>query len=144
MTLKLPQTLSVEDYLSFEQQSDKRYEYAYGYIYAMAGSTVEHNEIITNIQNRLLSSARQQNCALYSENVKLQAADEVFYYPDLMLLCSKAVKGTYIVQHPCVIIEVLSENSLRKDRLEKLLIYRTIANLKLYLLVDSRQEAVIG
>jgi Uma2 family endonuclease len=41
--------VSIEDYLAGEEASETRHEYVNGTVYAMAGASREHNEIIGNL-----------------------------------------------------------------------------------------------
>jgi len=50
--------LSVADYLAGELKSEMRHEYLGGLVYAMAGSSAEHNLIIGNLLAALRSALR--------------------------------------------------------------------------------------
>ena len=41
--------LSVEDYLAGERESEQRYEYVEGKVYARAGASTNHNRISGNL-----------------------------------------------------------------------------------------------
>ena len=63
-------------------------------------------------------------------------SDTRFYYPDLQVTC-KEETATYYNTSPCLIIEVLSEATARKDRTEKLMGYRLIPALQEYVLCSQ-------
>ena len=46
---KLKHKLSITEYLKGEESSEIRHEYIYGEVYLMAGASVSHNRIVTNI-----------------------------------------------------------------------------------------------
>ncbi len=136
-------TLTVADYLSGERDSDVRHEYLYGEIYALAGATAFHNLITTNIVRALGNAAAEGRCRIYSSDMKMRVADEIFYYPDVMVVC-EPLADTYFETATCVVVEVLSQSTARRDRFEKRLAYQEVESLQLYLLVDSRKRAVRG
>ena len=45
----LPPPLSVEEYLELEENSTVKHEYLDGYVYALAGGTVDHGAIVVNV-----------------------------------------------------------------------------------------------
>ena len=135
--------LSVADYLKGERDSDVRHEYLYGEVYAMAGASVFHNLITTNLVQTFANAAQQSPCRVYSSDMKIRVADEIFYYPDVLLVCEEPADD-YFETAPCVVVEVMSKSTARKDRFEKRLAYQEIERLQLYLLIDSRKQAVRG
>ncbi len=79
--------LTVEEYLEFEGGSVLRHEYVGGAIYALAGSTGRHDIIATNILTLLWNAARGGPCRVHTSDRRLRAAADVFYYPDVMVVC---------------------------------------------------------
>jgi Uma2 family endonuclease len=133
--------ISVEEYLEAENDGEFRHEYVYGEIYAMAGASVNHNLITGNVFALLKPSAKKSNCRVYVSDMKVRVEEEIFYYPDVVVACQK-IQDSYYENNPCVIVEVISKSTSRKDVLEKRLAYLKIDSLQLYLLVDSRKRWV--
>jgi Uma2 family endonuclease len=46
---------TVAEYLAFERSADERHEYLDGYLYAMAGESLNHNLICTNLVMALVA-----------------------------------------------------------------------------------------
>jgi Uma2 family endonuclease len=115
--------LSLEDYLDFEEQSATRHEFVAGQIHALAGASRRHNRIAGNIFARLLAAARGTPCRVYMSDVKLKVADDVVYYPDVMVACGPPGEHPHLETEPCVVVEVLSPGTEQIDRREKLLAY---------------------
>ncbi|MGL4609098.1 MAG: Uma2 family endonuclease [Trueperaceae bacterium] len=132
-------TITVEEYLETEQDADVRHEYIYGEIYAMAGADVNHNIIAANISRHLGNAADKTDCRVYQSDMKVRVEEEVFYYPDVIVACQDIIDN-YYENNPCVIVEILSKSTLRKDAMEKRLAYLALESLQLYLLVDSRKR----
>lgn len=76
---------TVEEYFALEETSEIRHEYFDGEIFAMAGTTLNHNRIAQNVGFSLRKS-KKTHCDVFIENVKLDAIKDFYYaYPDVML-----------------------------------------------------------
>jgi Uma2 family endonuclease len=133
--------ISVEEYLEAENDGEHRHEYVYGEIYAMAGASVPHGLITGNIFRMLGNAADETECRVFASDMKVRIDEEIFYYPDVLVACQD-ITDDYYENNPCVIVEVISKSTARKDTLEKRLAYAGISSLQLYLLVDSRKRWV--
>jgi len=137
-------TLSVEEYLALERATGLKHEYVLGQVYALAGATEDHNRIALNIAAALLPAARARGCRVVGSDQKLQPGNDLYYYPDVQVLCDPADDDRLVKRRPCVIVEVSSEGTEATDRREKLLVYRGIASLQLYLIVvQDRREVTV-
>jgi Uma2 family endonuclease len=138
-------SISVEDYLAGELKSAIRHEYMGGVVYAMAGTSSEHNIICQNLLIALRSHLRGKPCQVFMENLKLRlrtAQEDVFYYPDLIVTCDPRDTERYFKTFPRVLIEVLSPDTERIDRREKFFSYTQIESLEEYILVAQDQTEV--
>lgn len=74
----------------------------------------------------------------------LRASEEVFYYPDVMVVCrdDEAGEDALYQDSPCLVVEVTSPSTEATDRREKMLIYRNISSLKAYLIVHQQAMRV--
>ena len=142
MRARLITEITVDEYLEAEQESEVRHEYVYGEVFALAGGSVTHNVICANVVH-LLVSAAGRDCRVYGSDMKLRADEKLFYYPDAMVVCEPPADDFYETS-PCVIVEVISPSTARKDRLEKRFAYLALERPQLYLLVDSRKREVTG
>jgi Uma2 family endonuclease len=61
--------------------------------------------------------------------------EAIFYYPDVMVVCDPRDTERYYKRFPRVLIEVLSPETDRTDRREKLVPYTQIETLEQYVLV---------
>ena len=129
--------LSVADYLRMEETAEVRHEYLGGEIHALAGASKRHNRITLNIGRLLDEASRGGSCRVYVSVVKVRAAEEVFYYPDVVVACGEARSSPFVESEPCLLVEVTSPSTEVIDRREKLLVYRRIASLRAYLIVDQ-------
>jgi len=125
------------EYLEMEEKSEIRHEYYDGEIFAMAGTTMNHNDIVDNVRTLLKGFFRPKGCRVFAENVKVEAIKNFYYpYPDVMVTCApEDISGTYIVKHPSILVEVLSKSPATYDRDFKLRRYKNIPSLNYYMLV---------
>ena len=140
-----PQLLSVEEYIEGEQHSEVRHEFIGGLVYAMAGASDEHNAICLNLASALLAHLRGKSCRVFMVDSKVRLladADDIFYYPDLMVACDPRDKDRFFKRFPRVLVEVLSESTERIDRREKFLSYTQIETLEEYILVAQDKMEV--
>jgi len=134
--------LTVEDYLKLEESATVRHEYVAGEIHAMVGATKRHNSIIGNISGRLWNAARGGDCRVYTESVKARVAEDVIYYPDVMVACGQEPEDPYMESDPCLIVEVISPRTEATDRREKLAAYTRMPNLEAYLIIAQDRKWV--
>ncbi|MEO6684727.1 MAG: Uma2 family endonuclease [Dyadobacter sp.] len=133
----LEKKFSVAEFLKMEEKSEIRHEYYDGEVFAMAGTTMNHNRIVSRIRGFLETIFLPKGCDVFAENIKVEAIENFYYpYPDVIVTCApEDINGTYIVKHPSVLVEVLSKSSANYDRGFKLKKYQDIASLQYYMLV---------
>lgn len=136
--------LSPEDYLAAEAASPTKHEYRDGDVYAMAGGTDAHNQITGNLYALLRAHLRGRGCRTYFADIKARIETiNRFYYPDVMVTCDErdTALSTY-KQHPCLIVEVLSESTEAFDRGDKFADYRQLDSLQEYVLISQTRQQV--
>ncbi len=139
-----PQKMTVEEYLEWEPQQEVRYEYFYGEVFAMTGGTIPHNDIALNLYTALRPYLRSRGCRVNVSDVKLQlSSQKQYYYPDLIVSCDpQDLNARKFIQHPKLLVEVLSPGTSAKDRDEKFTYYLRIPSLQEYILIDSEKISV--
>lgn len=142
-TIQPFQPLSELEYLALEQQSTVRHEWIEGQMVAMAGSSKQHNTIAGNIFTHCHITLRNTPCRPYSSDIKVRAlSNRNYYYPDIVVGCESDESNDYYLEKPCLIVEVLSESTEKRDRTEKLIAYLNIPSLKAYVLVAQDKPEV--
>ena len=131
------------EYLTMEEKSTDRHDYYYGEVFAMAGGTKAHNNIILNLAV-FLKYYKKQGCDVFINGMKLEIEKNQFYvYPDLMLTCNDNLKGNDVfVKHPSIIFEVLSDSTALYDKQVKLKYYKRIESLQYYVLIAQNEIMV--
>jgi Uma2 family endonuclease len=134
-----------EHYLAGERISQEKHEYLAGVVYAMAGTSIGHDRIAGNVYGELRNQLRRRRCEVFSSDIKVRIrkdAADFFYYPDVTVDCSGGANASLFADEPRVIFEVLSPDTERIDRGEKLRNYQALPSLDVYVLVDQFHVAV--
>ncbi len=141
MTLPRVKFATVEEYLAFEDESLEKHEYYGGEIFAMAGASFAHNQIVRNSLSAIDNFLKETQCQVFPSDLKIQIeANSLFTYPDLSIICEPPQfynDRKDAITNPVVIIEVLSPATMDYDRGGKFALYRQIPSLKEYILISS-------
>ena len=132
-----------EEYLCGERVSQTKHEYLAGMIYAMAGASREHNQVARNILAELTGHLRGKPCEPFGSDMRLRIRrvdHSFYYYPDVTVDCSG--ENVQEIEAPSVIFEVLSPDTERADRGDKLVNYQSLPSMRVYVLVDQYKTAV--
>ena len=138
----LLRTMTVEEYFRFEEGSQVRHEYVSGELYTMSGATLRHTAIVANIGARLHAAAGDGPCWAVMNDMRVQVSHDVYYYPDVVVICAPMAQLDIVASEPCVVVEVTSPSTARTDRGEKLAAYKQVTTLRAYLIVDHRRRRV--
>ena len=134
--------LTLTEFLAWEEQQPERHEFFRGETFAMVGGTARHNRVILNLASRIGDHLDGTGCQVFAENMKVQITEGVLY-PDVMVTCGKAEAGDeQAVTDPTLIIEVLSPSTRGYDKRDKFILYRTLASLREYALIDPTKRVV--
>ncbi len=136
---------TLDDFLRWENAQPDKHEFHRGDVFAMVGGRRVHGVVITNLSAALRSALRGSPCRVFSEGMKVQPADDTILYPDLFVTCDAAdLRTEMIFRAPKLVIEVLSPSTQAFDRSLKFALYRQMASLQEYALVDpdSRRSEV--
>jgi Uma2 family endonuclease len=132
---------TVQEYLELEESAEYKSEYYKGEIFAMAGASSNHNQIIGNVYSRLHQTINQHNCRVFMSDLRLWIKQrELFTYPDIMIICDKPKfypDRDDTVVNPLIIIEAISKSTEAYDRSKKFLFYRSIPTFQEYILINQ-------
>jgi len=119
--------------LQFEAESDTRYEYIDGQIYAMVGSALNHNRIAMNVSRQFGNHLQGTPCETFSADIKVRIGRD-YVYPDVVVDCNATEN---ILTTPLLIVEVLSKSTRKKDTTQKLIRYLNLPSLQEYVLIEQ-------
>ena len=136
-----PRFADAQAYLAWEELQPERHEYVDGEVYAMTGALAPHNFISGNAYVWLRQALRGSPCSVFIDSHKLRInAQGDFLYSDVMVTCDsrdRRPEEQRFISHPWLIAEVLSDSTAAYDRGRKFELYRSIASLTHYLLIEQ-------
>jgi len=140
------QRYSLPEYLALEEQANYKSEYHQGYITAMAGASLDHNQITSNLLGELYQALAGKGCRVFSSDLRVWVeAKARATYPDITVVCGRpelmAGRNDTII-NPTVIIEVLSKSTAFEDKGDKFQAYWALNSLAEYVIVDQYQPRV--
>ncbi len=129
------------EYLELEANSEQRYEFVDGAVYAMAGGTPEHSRLAAAAIVQLSAALAPKGCAVYTSDLKIRIdATNRSTYADVVVVCGPEVTSKIdpnAITNPTVIIEILSPTTEASDRGEKWRHYQHLSSLREYVLVSQ-------
>lgn len=141
-----PVRYSYADYVAGEELSLIKHEYCHGSIVAMAGGTVAHARLKSNLMTAVGSALRGRPCQAFDADLRIRVlATDLATYPDLSVICGPVERDPddrCAVTNPTALFEVLSKSTAAYDRGEKFDHYQQLASLQLYVLVDDKRPHI--
>lgn len=146
---------SVGEYLMLERSSEERYEYLDGEIYLMAGESVEHADISSNLVRELGTRLKGTPCRVWTKDMKVRsgpapeecaATKGLYSHPDIVVVCGEPIfhdAHKDVLLNPKVIIEVLSPSTEAFDRGGKFWRYRKWNEMLTDYIVVAQDEVFI-
>jgi Uma2 family endonuclease len=113
-------------------------EYRNGRMVAMVGGSTHHGIFVANTHTLLGSHLKGKHCFAFVE-MTLKLEDSCFI-PDLMVTCSEQDISEYktYIEHPSLVIEVLSPGTESDDRGEKFFQYINSPTIQEYVLINYK------
>ena len=133
------------DYCAWDEEM--RYELIDGIVYAMSPSPSQaHQTIVGRLFRKIGDFLDGRSCQIFIApfDVRLNAesGDDTVVQPDLLVVCDKSkLDGKACVGAPDMVIEVLSQGTARRDRLEKFRLYEK-AGVREYWIVDYDDSTI--
>jgi Uma2 family endonuclease len=141
-----PDVTSVEDYLAAEDLAFTKSEYIEGWVRAMSGATLRHNQVKCNCLVYLANTLKGKRCRPFDSETKVRIRRKGrtrFYYPDVQVVCESNEPTDVYQDQPVLIIEVLSPSTRRYDLDEKMAAYLMIPSLEYYIVLEQHQPSAI-
>ena len=138
--------VSIEEYLAAEEVSEYKHEYHDGYIYAMAGGTPRHADVIGNVIAAFIVQLRGHRCRGSSgeQRIHVEKSNRLLY-PDFVVKCPPekySPRDKDALTNPALVVEVLSPGTSDYDHVGKFELYAQIPELRDYVLVEQSRILV--
>lgn len=128
-----------EDYLAYDRETEEKFEYFGGEIFAMSGASRKHNLVNGNAFAALRPQVLGRGCEIYTNDMRVGIPETGLYtYPDIVVACGDPQfedDSEDTLLNPVLIVEVLSPSTEGYDHGKKFAHYRTLPSLQVYLMV---------
>lgn len=132
-------SMSLDEFLHWDDGTDTRYELIDGFPVAMAPPAEAHRILAVRLVSRIdaaLQSRRPCNAQIEPGVLRPDRADS-YYVPDIAVTCEPNQPGRQAMVAPILIVEILSPSTERSDRRLKLPTYQRIESVREILLIDA-------
>jgi Uma2 family endonuclease len=128
---------TAEEFLSWVASQEERYEFDGSRPLAMTGGTARHSPITLNVHAALNARLRGTPCSSFGPDLGVRTMGDAVRYPDALVICKKFPELERIAPDVLVVFEVLSADSSRRDRIEKVREYAAVASIRRYVILES-------
>jgi Uma2 family endonuclease len=136
MNVQRRPTMTLEQFLDWEERQEARYEFNGFESVLMAGGTEEQAEIQTNILAALRARLRGHKCRVLGSDLKIKVMGRI-RYPDAFVVCSPRERGRTVVTDPVIVFEIISESTQHTDLVEKNDEYRETPSIQRYIILEQ-------
>jgi len=136
MTQLAETSMSVEEFLRWQETQEERHELVDGRPRLMTGGSIAHGDIAGNVFVALRNNLRDKPCKARLEFAVATAAGNV-RYPDIMVDCGPTAPNDHAAVAPTVVIEVVSPGSLTADYLQKPRDYASVPTISTYVILNQ-------
>jgi len=143
---RLPEPISLKDFLEWEETQQEKHELINGHVVPFASASKDHNHIAGNVYVALRAHARPP-CTVYGTDIIIETisrAGDNGYRADAVVSCAeedRAGTGRYL-RHPKIVVEVRSPKSKRgKDWDAKLFEYWGTPSIEQIVIIEAESRA---
>lgn len=126
-----------EEFFSWAERQETRYEFDGFQPVAMTGGTLGHSRIGFNLLLALGNRLRGSACSPLGSDAGIATIGDTVRYPDALVTCTKFDPKARTTPGVVVVFEVLSPSSGGTDRIAKVREYAAVPSIKRYVIVES-------
>jgi Uma2 family endonuclease len=136
MNLALRKHMSLQDFLSWEEGQELRFEFDGAQPVAMTGGTVAHSILQANLAIAVGGRLRGTACRFHGSDLKVEVAGSL-RYPDGFVVCTPVPLRSTVVRDPVLVFEVLSASTASIDRITKNHEYALTPSIQRYVMLEQ-------
>ena len=140
MSVTATQTLTLDQFLAWEDRQDLRHEFDGDRIVAMTGGTGAHSSIQAGLLCTLGNHLRGKSFRPHGAKLKIKMAASV-RYPDAFVICTPVAPTSTFVTDPVVIFEILSKSTGNDDLGAKRAEYEATPSVQRYVVLQQSHRA---
>jgi Uma2 family endonuclease len=130
---------TTDSFLAWEDRQEGKHEFDGRNVIPTTGGSIAHQVIVFNlliVLGRLLAGLRVQ--ALHEMRLRIGSR---IRYPDVVICADPLDQTTRTLTDAMAILEVLSDDTATKDRVDKLIEYAEVPSLRCYVLIEQTAMA---
>ena len=137
MNAPLRKPWTQEQFFSWAETQETRYEFDGLQPVAMTGGDAGHSRVTGNLHFSLRSRLRGGPCEPLGPDAGVETVNQAVRYPDALVTCSKFDNQTKRIPGVVVIFEVISPSTSRTDRIVKVREYAAVSSIRRYVILES-------
>lgn len=142
MNVAVRRTMTLDQFLAWEERQPLRYEFDGLKPVAMTGGTRAHAAIQANLITTLRSRLRGQACQAFGSELKVIVSGRI-RYPDALITCTPGRSWATIASEPVIVFEILSEGTMHADLSTKNEEYRGTASIQRYVILHQTSPGAL-
>lgn len=139
MTEAALKPMTVDEFLSWDDRTDTRYELVDGEIRAMAPASNAHSTIAGNLSLMIGLALRPRRPCRVQPETGVRIGEHSWWQADMAVTCTPVARGSEVDQ-PLLIVEVLSPSTRTHDLGRKLDDYKALPSVVEIWMVDSERR----
>ena len=148
MSAIAPARMTADEFIAWamQQPEGQRYELVAGEVVGMAPERVGHARLKGRVYEALVQAIRAAAapCEAFPDGMAVRVDADTVYEPDALVRCGPPLDDDAVdLVDPLVVVEVVSPSSAKRDLGSKLEGYFRISSVRHYLIVTTRNLAVI-
>jgi Uma2 family endonuclease len=146
MTTEPKSLMTVDEFLTWAEDQEGRYELYHGQVYAMAPERSGHAKAKFAVQSALQDSIKKDGlpCHMLPDGMTVRISEHTAHEPDALVYCGEELPADAIeVPNPVIVVEVSSPSTRRVDAAIKLKGYFSLPSVHHYLIVDPGKPPLI-
>jgi Uma2 family endonuclease len=136
MNIALRKSMTLEQFLAWEERQELRYEFDGVQPVAMTGGSFVHAAIQINLILALGTRLRGKPCRVIGSELKIEVAGRI-RYPDAFVICTPQPGSTHVVRDPVAVFEILSPSTSHTDLVLKTAEYRATPSILHYVILEQ-------
>jgi len=137
MNVPIRKPWTQEQFFSWAEAQEARYEFDGFQPVAITGGNAGHSAIAINVQTALRNKLRGSGCRPLGPGAGVETVNHAVRYPDALVTCSRFENEDRVISGVIAVFEVLSPTSGRIDRILKVRDYAAVPSVRRYVILES-------
>ncbi len=137
MNVPLRKSWTQGEFFAWAASQEGRFEFDGFQPVAMTGGTLGHAVIMQNVHAALRTKLRGSGCRPLGPDAGVVTVGTAVRYPDALVTCSPFDRDALTVPGVIVVIEIVSSNTSRTDRILKVREYAAVLSIRRYIILES-------